>query len=130
MTATTTAAAPRKITKTAARNLARRVGAQIWSPNPTLRYRTTIGTHARPDFTWVTREIFKKHKALLAEIAKYGIIGNAGRDFRIGRGFHRGAKPVVADLSDAKKAGDLQTVADILAWWSLRMAPAVEMLQY
>lgn len=122
----------RKTTKTAARNLARKVGAQIYHADDRRRYGTTIGGNLRKWFGWVSREVVEEHDAIVAEIAEYGVIGNANRDFgRDENGWLIGNRygcshPQVADLYAAKKDGDMQMLADIMAWWSLQMAPQVE----
>lgn len=125
----------RKITKTATRNLARRVDAQIYHVDDSRRYTTTIGLNLREWYGWVTREIVEDHEAIVAEIAEYGVIGNATRDFSLDeRGWSIGNRygcthPQVADLYHAKKNGDMQMLADIMAWWSLRFSSRVENLK-
>jgi hypothetical protein len=122
-----------KITKTAVRTLAREVGAQVWHKDPDRRYETHM--FGRPSLLWVTRSIVEQHEAIMADIASHGVVGNANRHFGYDdRGFGIGnrygaAKPKIADLNRAKATGDLQTLADIMAWWSAQMAPRVEVLK-
>lgn len=121
----------RKATKTAAKKLGRRIDAQIYNVDDNRRYTTTIGDHLRPYSGWITREVVEQHEALVAEVAEFGIVGNGNRHFGLDDNGHLignrygSAQPSVADLNAGKK-GDIQTLADILAWWSLRIYPYVE----
>jgi len=122
-----------KITKTAVRTLAREVGAQVWHKDPDRRYETHM--FGRPSMLWVNRSIVEQHEAIMADIADHGVVGNANRHFGYDdRGLVIGnrygsAKPQIADHNRAKATGDLQTLADIMAWWSAQMAPRVEALK-
>ena len=125
--------APLKITKTAVRALAREVGAVVWNRDPDLRYETHIfGRETLAAMLWVKPSTVEKHESIMADIAAYGVVGNGNRHFGYDeRGWSIGnrygsSKPKVEDLRRAKADGDLQTLADIMAWWSLKMAPVVK----